>query len=410
MKNLMRVLIGVLYAILMGIILGFIAWLFLFLVYIGIHTFWDGFILKKNSKMLILLVCIIGGVLVGLCEKYIGKYPKTMEMVLKEFKTTGSVEYKSLPKSILKVFIILWFGATVGPESAITGIIGGLSTLSGKYLKYGVSRKEHNVVSVNSKVKSIFEIPLYGFYNFIDKDNKQKRKRIKRILYGVIIVVSILAFLVLERIDNKVSFITKFSKTIIEKREIEFLVPLFTVGILIVFYSNLLDKYIKKIFNPLKKYKVISSIIGSLILGLLSISIPFILFSGEHTLKELIEKSSLLTPVLLIIIGLVKLISNKVCITTGWIGGPIFPIMFSSAAIAMAVAYMWGINLSFAVAIVMSTTTAGILKNYKITTVLLIFFFSFETWIFILIAAFLSEIIFKKLSDKIKKKNSEIIS
>ena len=246
MKNSLRNTIGVLYSILIGLFIGFITWLFLYLVYIGIHLFWDSFILEANSKLLILSVCIFGGVLVGICEKYIGKYPKTMEIVLKEYKTTKSVEYKSLPKSIIKIFTVLWFGGTVGPEAALTGIIGGLSTLVGEFLKYGFSRTQSKVIKTNSTMQKLFEIPLYGFYNFLDPSDKKKVKNYKRLLYGTIILFSLSMLLLLGHLDNKVSFITRFSKATLGSREFIFLIPLFIIGLLIVFYSRILDKFIAK--------------------------------------------------------------------------------------------------------------------------------------------------------------------
>ncbi|WP_055070119.1 chloride channel protein [Clostridium massiliamazoniense] len=396
MTTFLRSSVGTIYSAIFGIILGLISWIFLFLVYLGIHLFWDGFILKENSKLLILTVCLIGGLLVGLCEKYIGKYPKTMEDVIKEFKTTGSIEYKSLPKSIVKIFTILWFGATVGPEAGLTGIIGGTSTLISEFLKFGFKRKRHNKVQTNSTVEKIFEIPLYGLYNFTDENDKKKVKAIKRLLYGTIILFSVITLFTLMSLDKKVSFITKFSPSIITKEDFIFLIPLFIIGLLIVFYSNILDKIVFKIFKPLQKYKILHSIIGGLILGLLAITIPFVLFSGEHTLKELIIRNSSLGIALLILIGLIKLLSLKICVNTGWIGGPIFPIMFSSAAIGMACSYIFNISLPFSVAVVMATALAGIAKNFKLTVILIIWFFSINTWPFILVVAFASEFITKK--------------
>ena len=243
----------------------------------------------------------------------------------------------------------------------------------------------------------IFEIPLYGFYNFIDKDDKKKVKNTKRALYTSSILFGIFIFIVCNELDNKASFITKFSHTIISLREVQLAVPLFIIGLLIVVYSAILDKIITRIFSKYKKYKVANAIIGGVILGVIAISLPFILFSGEHSLKELIGASSTLGLGTLIAIGAFKFIASKVCISTGWIGGPIFPIMFASASIGMACAYFTGINMSFAVAIIMSTALAGIMKNYKITVVLLLFFFSINTWIFILITAFFAEFIVKKI-------------
>lgn len=397
MKKVCRNIITIMYALVIGGIIGFFTWLFLLLVYLGIHLFWDEFILKLN-KSFILIACIIGGILVGICEKYIGKYPKSMNLVLKEYKENKSVEYKSLPKSLIKTFIILWFGGTVGPEAALSGMIGGLATLSGEFLKYGVKRVENNVaISSLSTTKLIFSGPLYGFYSFVNKDDLEKIKIIKKIVYGITIFSGIIIFFIFERIDDKVSFITKFTNIVVGRRELIFIVPLFVVGILMVMYTKFLDGFVERVFKPLQKYNLIKGIIGGIVLGGLAILLPYILFSGEHTLKSLIVQSSSLGPKILIAIALIKLFSNKVCANTGWIGGPIFPLMFSGAAIGMAISYLVGINLAFSACIVMSTLLAGVMKNYKLTIVLLILFFKIKLWIFIIVTAVLSDFIFKNV-------------
>lgn len=393
--------IGFIYCALLGVFIGFLSWLFLFLVYIGIHLFWNDFILKTHSKLLILFICIIGGAIIGIFEKYIGKYPKTMHEVLAEFKQNGSVEYKSIPKSLIKTFSTLWFGATVGPEAGLTGIIGGLATLTGEFLKFGFARKKHTKMILKSNYQKIFEIPLYGIYNFIDENNTRALKNIKRFLYGTIIFFATFIIFILMTLDKKISFITKFPSTILNKQDILFLIPLFIIGLSIILYSNILDKLIVKIFNPIQKYKILHSIIGGTLLGILAISIPFILFSGEHTLKNLIQSSYSLGFITLILIGIFKLLSLKICVNTGLIGGPIFPIMFSCASIGMACAFIFHISLPFAVAVIMATTLAGITGNSKLTIILIIWFFSINTWPFIILIAFLSEFLIKKINPNI---------
>lgn len=393
MNKFLRNSVGVLYSGVIGLIIGFLSWLFLYAVYLGIHLFWDEFIFNQNSKILIFIVCLTGGICVGVCEKYVGKYPKTLHMVLHEFKSTGKVEYNSLGKSTIKIFTVLWFGGTVGPEAGLSGILGGLITYFGEFLKFGFTRKEHQ----RNETNEIFEIPKYGLYNFVDKNDTKKIKSTKRLLYGSAVLFGIIIFIILNTVDSKASFITKFTGTTLDKTTFIYLIPLFIIGLLIVAYSAILDKIIPVIFKPLEKYKILNSIIGGIILGIISISIPYILFSGEHSLKELIAGSSHLGIGIFIIIGSFKLIVSKICIQTGWIGGPIFPIMFASAAFGIAFSQIFGVDMSFAVAILMSTTMSGIMQNFKVTTILLIFFFSINTWPFILITAFLSELVVKKM-------------
>lgn len=45
------------------------------------------------------------------------------------------MEYKTIPKALLTALIVLFSGASLGPEAALVGIVGGLSTLIGDILK-----------------------------------------------------------------------------------------------------------------------------------------------------------------------------------------------------------------------------------------------------------------------------------
>ncbi|MGL5417753.1 MAG: chloride channel protein [Clostridium sp.] len=396
--NSLKNLVAIVYGGIMGAIIGFLSWLFLLLVTDGIHLFWDNFIFKQNSKILILIVCLIGGILVGICSKYIGKYPKTMEIVLGEYKRDKRVEYRDLPKSIVKVFTVLWFGGTVGPEAALTGILGGGSTFVGELLKYGIKREKHEKIELRSLKDKIFEVPLYGFYNFINEDNEMERKKYKKRLYSITVAIGIIVFFILAKIDDKVSFITKLPKVIIDKKSMELIFVIFLIGVFMILYYMVLGKLIEKIFKPLGKFKILSAVIGGIILGILAISIPYIVFSGEHSLRELVDSNARYGAGIFLAIGLFKLLSLKICIQTGWIGGPIFPIIFSAAAIGIFLSKVLGVNESFSIAILMSTMVSGALKNFKLSTILVIWFFSINIWIPIAVVGFLSEKIFKKIS------------
>lgn len=86
MKKLLSLCVAGVYSIFIGVAIGTITWIFLTLIFSGIDFIWYDFVFKENKKHLTLFVCILGGVIVGLCQKYFGKYPKTMQDVLVEFK------------------------------------------------------------------------------------------------------------------------------------------------------------------------------------------------------------------------------------------------------------------------------------------------------------------------------------
>lgn len=113
---------------LMGAFVGLFTWTFLGIVNIGIHFIWHTLKDFFNIKYWTLIVASIGGILVGITQKYFGEYPKYMDQTLAEFKKNKRVEYKSVKYSIINSLTILFFGASVGPEAALSGIVGGVIT------------------------------------------------------------------------------------------------------------------------------------------------------------------------------------------------------------------------------------------------------------------------------------------
>ena len=402
MKRFLSLCVAGGYSISIGAFVGAITWIFLTLIFTGIDLLWYDLIFKMNNNYLVLFVCVLGGIIVGLCQKYFGKYPKTMPTVLKEFKETKRVEYKSLPKSIISALLVLWFGASLGPEAALSGIVGGLVTLSGDLLKYGYKRNgienDLNEVLIESSIEStvgiIFAAPLYGFYSLIS--NKDKVKKFKIIIYVLAVSSGFYVSNLLSKIDNRASFITKFSDSIIGKRELLFFIPLILIGILLALYYNKMGRVLRKILLPLENYKVIKAVLGGTCLAILGILIPYIFFSGEHELKDIMLNWKSIGVVWLIIICFSKLLATELCISTGWIGGHLFPVMFSGVAMGFAISILSGVDPVFSACIVSTTFLSAIVENYAVVIFLIVLFFPINLVIFIIISAILGVEFIKK--------------
>lgn len=386
------------YSSIIGSLVGLITWSFLTLVFLGIQFFWHDLPKIFNTQYFTLILCTIGGFLVGLTQKYFGSYPKTMPVVLKEFKETGEVEYKSLPKGIISALVVLWAGASLGPEAALTGIIGGFATLSGEFLKYGIKRQKlsdeyKNIIidsSMNATVSIIFKTPLYGFSNLINSNDNERLKKIKTIIYSITVGSGFLTLTFLSKIDNRASFVSKFGSSFIGIREVIFLIPLIILGILLSLYYKSLGKFLKKLLSHLDSYKIIKAILGGFVLGLLSTYIPYILFSGEHSLRDLILNWSSLSAFSLFIICIIKLFATEFCISSGLLGGHIFPVMFSGAAFGFALSSIFGIDPVLACAIIMSTSLSIIMENAVISIFLLVLFFPINLAPFIVFSSVIS--------------------
>lgn len=413
MKKYFSLGILILYGVFLGGVVGAVSWLFLSIVSLGIHFMWNELPEKFNFPYWTILVCSIGGILVGLCQKYLGEYPKLMPEVMAEFKKTKRVNYKNVPKACVSALITLFFGASLGPEAALVNIIGGLSTLVGDILKWTVKdkalQKYDSVVtefSMEAALGLIFHAPLIGLTPLIEDDDSKVRKNIKTIIYSITTAAGFAVLILLSQIDNRPSFIVHFGNFTLGMGEVVSIIPLIVCGILMALLYGFYGKIIHKVFLPLKNYKIIRALIGGIILGIVGTLLPYTLFSGEHEVKELVKEWSTLSVWILILISLVKLFLTEVCLSTGWRGGHIFPVIFSGVSMGYALSAIFSIDPVVTVTIVTTAFTSAVLRNAVVTLLLLVLFFpSSLIWV-MLIAAFLSAYVLKKWDSRGNKEES----
>lgn len=113
----------------------------------------------------------------------------------------------------------------------------------------------------------------------------------------------------------------------------------------------------------MKAHVVVRGLIGGLGMGLIGALLPLTLFSGEAETVDLITHAAELGVVMLIVLGLAKLLATTLLLATGWKGGYIFPIMFASVALGLAVNLVFpGIPVAVTVAATMAGALVAALK------------------------------------------------
>lgn len=393
---------AIMYSIFMGAFVGFFTWAFLGVVNIGIHFVWSTLKDFFDIKYWTLIIASIGGILVGLTQKYLGEYPKYMDQTLMEFKKNKRVEYKSVKNSIINALTILFFGASVGPEAALTGIVGGVITFIGDKMKDRFKKK--NIVdeysnalieySMQTSAGIIFNAPLFGLYTLsgdIEKD-KPVIKKIKTIVYAVTTVAGFLVFELLSKIDNRQSFIVKFGQSNITSKEIIWAIPLVIIAMLLSYIYKMYGVVLNKALKPIENKTILKGIIGGVSIGVIGTFFPYTLFSGEHQLKDLLVQWSSMSGYMLILLALLKLLLTKICLSTGHRGGHIFPVIFAGSCLGYGMASLFSIDPVFCLAIVVTGFTSKVIGNMSVTIFLLIPFFPANTIVPVILAAAIGKI------------------
>ncbi|SLN41956.1 putative ion channel protein [Pseudoruegeria aquimaris] len=93
----------------------------------------------------------------------------------------------------------------------------------------------------------------------------------------------------------------------------------------------------RRIPNP-----VVQSTLGGALFGLLAAALPWVRFSGHHEFEGMMAEAGGLGALALIAVALAKMLACTLCLSTGWRGGAIFPLIFAGGAMGYAAHYMQG--------------------------------------------------------------------
>lgn len=394
----------ILYSIIIGGVTGLLTWSFLAILSLTTNFLWVDLPNVIDVENWTIIVCLVGGILVGLCQKYFGNYPRKTDDVIAEFKATKRIDYSSGYKNAITAICVLTFGASLGPEAALVGIVGGLATWAGDVIKSFVKKKaainEHEVImieySVEATIGMIFRAPLYGVSTFFeDRKDPRRIKLIKTLVYTLTTAAGFSVFILLSKIDNRSFSLADFGSATIGKNEIIAIIPLILVGVLFAKLYEFFGYILPKVFKPLENYKVLKAVIGGLALGLIGTVLPLTLFSGEHELTELAAEWTNMSIYLLLTLGIVKLFLTELCLASGWRGGHIFPVFFAGVSIGYGIALLFSIDPVTSITIVTTSLSSAILKKPIAVVLILIMLFPVQLIILMLIAAYIPMYILK---------------
>ena len=89
MKGLGQKFLFAVFTVLIGAFAGAFTWAFFFLMNWGIGLLWNALPSQRDFALYPVVVCIAGGVVIGLFEKRFGPYPQSLNVVMAQVKAEG---------------------------------------------------------------------------------------------------------------------------------------------------------------------------------------------------------------------------------------------------------------------------------------------------------------------------------
>jgi len=333
--------------------------------------------LSISQPVCTILVATLGGLLVGLCLRYLGvrhgeSLPKEME--------SGRIPYKGVPAYILTALIGLTSGASLGPE----GPLGHMGAASASWVADRLKLpKEKARVLTLSGISATFGgylvSPLGGAFMSMEFTGSLTYPIYTNLIAAV--VAALIGTLVM------LSFTGSVPRGLLDFPEysslqwihILYAVIFGLVGLVWAFLFKYIFGSVSRLLTPLNRFRILKPVVGGLVFGLIGAWLPLTLFSGEEELNTILAEGAEIGVVMLLLLAVVKLFTLSVCMSSGFPGGFVFPLFFSAGSLGYAIHLIFpGIPLDVAMIGIMAGI-GGAVMRMPITVVLVMMVMSAPT-------------------------------
>ncbi len=324
-------------AALLGLVSAVITFIFLVLVHTGQTLIWEQFAqaVGVSAPVFTLVICALGGLLVGVLVKIFGDHSGIFAEMMLEFGHTGRFNYRHAPGIVITALASLIAGGSLGPEAPLADACGSLGTLMSDQLKLDERGTRSLGFSGLSGMLAAFITSPFGGA-LLGLESARAGVDYAWTLFPSLVSSSFatVAFVLLS--GSFFGVLYKFPDYAPQLKDLLLAVPLGLIGALAGAIFMLVFKQLRKIMQPLNKHLIVRGLIGGLGLGIAGALLPLTLFSGESETAYLIYHATEIGALMLIVLALVKLLVTTLCLATGYKGGYIFPTLFAGAALGMA--------------------------------------------------------------------------
>jgi H+/Cl- antiporter ClcA len=335
----------------------------------------------------IFIICLTGGLTIGLLNKFLGDYPLTIAEVLTQSRRDGHINYHVWWKSFILGLTVLAAGGSVGPEASATVLVASLMNWLGD--RWRLAHFTHaNIWTSRLSSEKMVNLPAWHTM-FASK------KRQKGIVFLLTLVAIVGLAIMLKIFPEEGVFGIHLRSIAWQWSTLWAVVPAILVGLffgwLFVKSGALFSKLIQPNWSP-----IIKAVLFGLLLALAGLLSKDALFSGEFRIVPFIKEALSLSPAYLLLVAFIKLITTNLGFFMGWRGGTIFPAIFSSLAIGSALAMIMPGTMQVTAAIVLAVSVTVILRRPLLTAILLILLVSIYLAPLILAACYFTAWLLKK--------------
>lgn len=392
-----------------GTVAGALVWALLKIMAIGTEMIWEWIPEKIHIPYYTVLVCTVGGAIIGIFRKLYGDYPEDMETVMGKVKTEKRYEYKNMLVMMIAALLPLLIGSSVGPEAGLTGIIVGLCYWAGDNLKFAKQHtKEYSQIGAAVSLSVLFQAPLFGIFE-VEEDPDMQLAELGRgskiFIYGIALAAGTGSYVGLSALlGGGMPGIPSFDTVVVQRIDYVMMFVYMLCGCVLAYFYETTHTVTGVIAGKIPG--IAKEILAGICLGVIGMLIPAVMFSGEEQMGALMKEYAGYMAIALIGVAFLKIVLTNLCIQFGLKGGHFFPVIFAGVCLGYGLAMLFfgqqgDSHAVFAAAIVTSTLLGGIMKKPLAVTMLLFLCFPVKIFIWIFIAAAVGSKCVKKMGKEV---------
>ena len=285
-------------------------------------------------------------ILVGLCQKYLHA-PTVIHGGFVESITKGELEtdYRIFPGALLSSLFSLLSGACIGPEGTITILVGQVSAwIRDRFRIAQESRTLHlgfDIAALASAFNGIIGNPFFTGVLATEYQIGKKHAFTFLIWNLVAGIVGYLFYLAL----GLPSFSSMIPFPLVNELMplmVLYAIILGVAGALLAVFAGLSMKGIGGIMERFFGDRVFPRILtAGVIIAAVGYFLPALLFSGEMQIHLILEDPAGVGVAMLLLYAILKILLLALSFKSGYIGGPIFPVLFSSTMLGLALSLLF---------------------------------------------------------------------
>ncbi len=271
-------------------------------------------------------VAAAAGLVVGLLRRALA-VPDDIPGLVEDLKSEH-IDTAMVPRIVAVSAVSLIGGASLGPEVALGQIGGGSgAVLARRAAADGEATKEATLTGMSGAFGGLFSSPLMATILVLEIARPAKN-RSSHSFYGSLLA-SAVSFGLYFAVAGTV-FLGLYEVPQYEYQDWHLLagVGLGLLAALVVLMSAVIVLGVQRIVARLRISGVLLATLGGLGFGLVGFALPLTNFTGTEQLNAVLDQAGTLGIGLLVAILLGKMLTFAVSTATGFIGGPIFPMIF----------------------------------------------------------------------------------